>query len=64
LILQKKETDGAWRIKTNDEFDELIRHNNTINHIKAQTLTLSWFGHLQRMPEDRMVKNCTSGNRC
>jgi len=30
-----KERDGTWRIKTNDESDELIRHKNTINHIKA-----------------------------
>jgi len=30
--------DGAWRIKTNDELDELIRHKNIINHIKAQRL--------------------------
>jgi hypothetical protein len=49
-----KERDGTWRIKTNDELDELIRHNNITNHIKAQKL--SWFGHLQRMPEERMVK--------
>jgi len=46
-----KERDGTWRIKTNDE---LIRHKNIINHIRAQRL--SWFGHLQRMPEERMVK--------
>ena len=43
-----KERDGTWRIKSNDE---LIRHKNIINHIKAQRL--SWFGHLQRMPEER-----------
>jgi len=49
-----KERDGTWRIKTNDKFDELIRHKNIINHIKAQRL--SWFGHLHRMPEERMVK--------
>jgi hypothetical protein len=49
----RKERDGAWRIKTNDELDELIRHKNIINHIKAQRL--SWFGHLHRMPEERMV---------
>jgi hypothetical protein len=30
-----KERDGTWRIKTNDELDELIRHENIINHIKA-----------------------------
>jgi hypothetical protein len=49
-----KERDGTWRIKTNDELDELIRHKNIINHIKAQRL--SWFGHLHRLPEERMVK--------
>jgi hypothetical protein len=49
-----KERDGTWRIKTNDELDELIRHEYIINYVKAQGL--SWFGHLQRMPEERMVK--------
>jgi hypothetical protein len=49
-----KERDGTWRIKTNGELDELMRHKNRINHIKAKRL--SWFGHLQRMPEKRMVK--------
>jgi hypothetical protein len=57
-----KERDGTWRIKTNDEIDELIKHKNIINDIKAQRL--SWFGHLQRMPEERMVKKYISGNRC
>jgi len=52
LVIQKK--DRAWRIKTNDELDELIRHKNTINHIKGQRL--SWFSHLHRMPEERVVK--------
>jgi hypothetical protein len=50
----RKERDGTWRIKTNDELDKLIRHKNITNYIKAQRL--SWFGHLQRMAEDRMVK--------
>jgi hypothetical protein len=53
-VLQKKETDGTWRIKRNDELDESIRHKNIINHIKAQRL--SWFGYLHRMSEKRMVK--------
>jgi hypothetical protein len=43
--------DSTWKIKTNDE---LIRHKNIINHIKAQRL--SWFGHLHRMPKERIVK--------
>jgi hypothetical protein len=46
-----KERDGTWRIKTNDK---LIRHN-IINHIIAQRL--SWFAHLHRVPEERMVKS-------
>jgi hypothetical protein len=49
-----KERDGTWRIKINDKLDELIRHKNIINHIKAQRL--SWFGYLQRKAEERMVK--------
>ena len=35
--------DCTWRIKTNDELDELIRHKNITNHInyiKARRLTL------------------------
>jgi hypothetical protein len=55
-----KERDVTWRINTNDE---LIRHKNIINHIKAQRL--SWFDHLHQMPEERMVKKkYISGNRC
>jgi hypothetical protein len=53
LVLQKKEI-VTWRIKTNDELDELIRHKNIIKYIKAQRL--SWFGHLHQMPEERIVK--------
>jgi len=49
-----KERDGTWRIKTIDELDKLIKHKNITNYIKAQRL--SWFGHLHRMSEERMVK--------
>ena len=55
-----KEGDGTWGIKTNDELDTLIRHKNIINHIKAQRL--SWFSHLHRMPEERMLKKYINGN--
>ena len=34
-----KERDGTWRIKTNDELDELIRHKYIMNHIKVHRLT-------------------------
>jgi hypothetical protein len=33
---------------------KLIKHKNIINHIKAQRI--SWFGHMQRMPDTRTVK--------
>jgi hypothetical protein len=35
--------------------DELIKYPNIINYVKAQRL--SWFGHLNRMPEINIVKN-------
>jgi len=38
-----KERDGTWRIKTNDELDELIRRKYNKLY-KSQRL--SWFGHL------------------
>ena len=43
-----------WRVKTNEELDKLIKHKNIINYIIAQRL--SWFGHIQRMPDTRTVK--------
>ena len=49
-----KERDSTWRIKAKDELDELIIHKNIINHTKVQRL--SWFVHLHRMPEGRMVR--------
>jgi len=48
-----KEDNGNWRIKTNKELDELIKHRNIINYVKAQRL--SWFGHINRMPETSIV---------
>jgi inhibitor of KinA sporulation pathway (predicted exonuclease) len=36
------------------ELDELIKHRNIINYVKTQRL--SWFGHINRMPETGIVK--------
>jgi capsule polysaccharide modification protein KpsS len=49
-----------WRVKTNEKLDKLIKHKNIINHIKAQRL--SWFGHVQRMPDTRTVKKIFNWN--
>jgi hypothetical protein len=42
-----------WRHKTNEELDKFVKYKSIINHIKAQRL--SWFGHVQRMPDTRTV---------
>ena len=49
-----KESDGTWRIKSNEELNRLIGNKNIINFIKAQRL--AWFGHLHSMPDNSMVK--------
>jgi hypothetical protein len=42
------------------ELDELINHRNIINYVKSQRL--SWFGHINRMPETSVVKKYINGN--
>jgi hypothetical protein len=49
-----KEDNGNWKIKTNKDLDELIKHRNIINCSKEQRL--SWFGHINKMPETSIVK--------
>jgi hypothetical protein len=49
-----KERDGTWRIKTNDELNKLIKNKAIINYIKSQRS--GRFGHVYRMPDERMVK--------
>jgi len=39
--------DGMWRMKGNEELNNLIINKNVINYIKAQRF--SWFGHVHRM---------------
>ena len=45
---------GSWGIKTNQELDKLIKHENIINFAREQRL--GWYGHIERMQETRMVK--------
>jgi hypothetical protein len=49
-----KEDNGIWRIKTNKEPDELIRHRNITNYVKSRRL--SWFGNINRMSETNIVR--------
>ena len=55
-----KKENQTWRIKNNEELDKLIKHENTVNYIKAQRL--SWSGHIQRMPEARAPKKIFKWN--
>jgi len=59
-IIGPTKENQIWRIKTNEELDKLIKHNNIVNYIKAQRL--SWFGHVQRMPDTRIVKKIFKWN--
>jgi hypothetical protein len=45
---------GFWRIKNNQKLDQIIKYKNIINFARAQRL--EWLGHIERMPETRMVK--------
>jgi hypothetical protein len=53
-IFGPKNENGIWPIKTNQELDEIIKHKNIINFIRAQRL--SWLGHIERMQGTKMVK--------
>ena len=45
---------GFWRIKTNQQLDKIIKHENIINFAIAQRL--GWYSHIERMQETRMVE--------
>ena len=46
--------DGYWRIKTNQEINDILKGQNIIGFIKKQRL--NWLGHVQRMDEDNIVQ--------
>jgi hypothetical protein len=48
-----KELNGLWRIKTDEELDDLIQRNNIIRFIKSQRL--KWLGYVERMPKEGEV---------
>ena len=42
------------RLKTNEELENVIKYENIVRHIKSKRL--SWLGHVERMPNERVVK--------
>ena len=45
------ESYGYWRIKTNQEINDIIKGQNIIGFIRKQSL--NWLGHVERMTEDK-----------
>ena len=49
-----QKADGEWKFKTNEELVNVIKYENIVRHIKSKRL--SWLGHVERMPNERVVK--------
>jgi len=47
-------TEGKWRLKTNEELENAIGYENIVRHIKSKRL--SWLGHVERMPREIVAK--------
>ena len=47
--------DGYWRIKTNQEINEILKGQNIIQFIKKNQ-RLNWLGHVEHMAEDNIVQ--------
>jgi hypothetical protein len=43
-----------WRIRNNEEIDNIIRKKDIVRFVKARRL--SWIGHVERMEDSRMPK--------
>jgi hypothetical protein len=50
-----QKANGEWRLKTIEELENIIRHENIVRHIKSNKL--SWLGHVERMPDERVAKS-------
>jgi len=49
-----KKENGEWRLKANEELEEAINNENIVIYIKYKRL--SWFGHVERMTNERVAK--------
>jgi hypothetical protein len=49
-----QKTNEEWRLKTNEELEEVINNENIVRYIKYKRL--SWWGHVERMTNERVAK--------
>jgi hypothetical protein len=54
--------DGTWRIKRNEELENLIKKKNIVRFIKSQRLR--WVAHVMGMDRTRTVKKLTEWEPC
>ena len=54
IFFPTRTDDGRWRIKTNQEINEILKVQNIIGFIKRPRL--NWLGHVERMAEDNNVQ--------
>ena len=45
---------GEWRLKTNEELEKAINNENIVRYIKYKRV--SWWGHVERMTNERVTK--------
>jgi len=46
--------DGYWRIKTNQEINDILKGKNVIGFVKKQRL--NWLDHIERLAGDNIVQ--------
>ena len=54
IVGPTRSEDGYWRIKTNQEINDILKGQNMIGFIRKQIL--NWLGHVERMTEDNNLK--------
>jgi hypothetical protein len=57
-----QDNDGAWRIKTNEELENIIKKKNIVRFIKSNRLR--WTAHVIRMDITRNVQKLSEWEPC
>jgi hypothetical protein len=46
----------SWRMRQNDELDDMLKGENTVRFIKCHRIR--WLGHIERMQDTAIQKRC------